>query len=75
MHPSKPKKTFSLTSSDSDLSKVVLGVIFSDLHRVFASSDTSDHIEMRESYYSWWLLPPIWLRDSGGSLKDFCDCC
>lgn len=42
-------------SSDSNTSKVRLGVFTAELHRVIASSDTSDYINLENLYYSWWL--------------------
>jgi hypothetical protein len=62
------RKHLPLTSSDGVSSTVILGVISSDLHWV-ASSGTSDHIELRDSYYSWWLSPPRWLGGSRRSLS------
>ena len=56
-------------------SKLRLRVILVHLHWVLASSATSDWVERWDSCYSWWLSPPRWLGDSGGSLSGFGDRC
>jgi hypothetical protein len=41
-------------------------VILSVFACEFASSGPWGSLELRDSYFSWWLLPPRWLRGSGG---------
>jgi hypothetical protein len=57
-------------------SKLRFGVILVHLHWVIASSSTSDQVELWDSCYSWWLLPPRWLWRRRRIVEcRFGDCC